>query len=107
MHESRLSEQARYVKFVTRFVREAVLIESVSPPIALHPSQHLLPIVRTARNALLAACEARGVEILWRLYAPMEREDIAFSRDYWEYAKELKRKRESLEVGLSGMSLTG
>jgi hypothetical protein len=68
----------------------AKLLPSSTLPNSLPP---LSPAVATARDVLLRACEGSGVDVIWRRDCFEPEDDRGLSRDFWEYAKELRRKR--------------
>jgi hypothetical protein len=68
----------------------AKLLPSSTLPESLPP---LSPAVAAARDVLLRACDGSGVDVVWRRSCFEPEDDRGVSRDFWEYAKELKRKR--------------
>lgn len=86
-------------------------LRSLSLPAALHPS-FPVPLPTTEyllRNRVLAVCKTRGVDSVWHLYSKTERDDVCVSRDYWEYAKKSKRRKQAAHrrLEIAGTSLNG
>jgi hypothetical protein len=46
------------------------------------------------RLLLLRVCEDKKVDIIWRYEAKTAADDVGVSKDFWEYAKELKKKKQ-------------
>ncbi|GAA5859726.1 hypothetical protein JCM8547_007001 [Rhodosporidiobolus lusitaniae] len=71
-------------------------IQSLSLPAQLHPSfsSSAHPRQHPSRNDLLATCAARKIHVIWRMNSKKPVDDEAIgSKDFWRYAKELKRKK--------------
>ncbi|GAA6039713.1 hypothetical protein JCM8097_001366 [Rhodosporidiobolus ruineniae] len=85
---------------LVRFVETIPSIRSFSLPFEFHPSNRFPPDRQQRRDTLVGALEKRHVKIIWRLYSKEEVDDGAVSREFWEYAKELKaRKADGTEDG--------
>ncbi|GAA5976289.1 hypothetical protein JCM11641_001106 [Rhodosporidiobolus odoratus] len=69
-------------------------LKSLSLPAILHPLSPIDPALVADRDTLLAICEGRGIHIIWRLNSKTPEDDIGLSTEFWEYAKELRRKKE-------------
>ncbi|GAA5859750.1 hypothetical protein JCM8547_007011 [Rhodosporidiobolus lusitaniae] len=72
-------------------------IQSLSLPSLRHPSSSLHTSLIPVRNRLLATCASKKVDLIWRMHATEPMDDFSVSRDFWSYAKDLKR-REALEA---------
>ncbi|GAA5871366.1 hypothetical protein JCM8547_002647 [Rhodosporidiobolus lusitaniae] len=79
-------------------------IKSLSLPYQLHSSSSssLHPDQHSTRDDLLSTCASRGLDIIWRLGSKKPVDDEAVSRDFWRYAKELKRKKAMQAEGGGG-----
>ncbi|GAA6035879.1 hypothetical protein JCM8097_005753 [Rhodosporidiobolus ruineniae] len=85
------------------FIRSSPSIRSFSLPAEFHPSTPLPANAvfierRRRRGQLLDALEKRNVKVIWRLNSKEEADDTAVSREFWEFAKELKAEK-ALEAG--------
>ncbi|GAA5859808.1 hypothetical protein JCM8547_007037 [Rhodosporidiobolus lusitaniae] len=80
-------------------------IQSLSLPSHLHPSSDsfLGNALIELRDRILSTCASRKVDIIWRLNSKERVDDEGVSRDFWRYAKELKRKKAiEVEGGAAG-----
>ncbi|GAA5866654.1 hypothetical protein JCM8547_002711 [Rhodosporidiobolus lusitaniae] len=60
----------------------------------LHPSSPLLKSgLVTIRDDPLGTCASRKINIIWRMNSKEPVHDIGVSKEFWAYAKELKRKK--------------
>jgi hypothetical protein len=66
-------------------------IKSLSLPATLLPSCILPADVAIVRDALLAACAKRKVDVLWRAHCNQFKDDSGVSQEFWAYAKKLDR----------------
>jgi hypothetical protein len=92
--------QLRLLVEASQSIKTLVLAHQLSPTVALAAT------VGQARDALLRTCAAKGVTVLWRLNSKAREDDFGISKEFWDYAKELKRKKqlEAAEEGSSGGS---
>jgi hypothetical protein len=67
-------------------------------PSTLSPSRILTPTLEVARTALLDSCVAQDVTVLWCRRSSDENADLGISKEFWDYAKEIKRKKQLEEV---------
>jgi hypothetical protein len=86
------------------FVQSQTSIESISLPSTFSPSSPASSGVASHRDAVLLACASRKIDVVWRLHSKKSADDVGISRDFWEYAKGLKKKKqlEAVAVGSSG-----
>lgn len=80
------------------FVKKSETIKSLSLPLTLSPSSTLLRLATSARDEIIQLCHKRGIDLIWRPYSVSREDDIAVSRDFWAYAKGLKRRSKELET---------
>ncbi|GAA5859774.1 hypothetical protein JCM8547_007021 [Rhodosporidiobolus lusitaniae] len=86
-------------------VEASVTLKSLSLPSQFHPSSHLLQTELVPfRDKIFATCASRKIDIIWRLDSKEPVDDEAVSRDFWRYAKELKRKKTGEAEGGGGGS---
>jgi hypothetical protein len=74
-------------------IKSSTIIKSLSLPARLQNPSNLDAPLLAARQSLLEACAAKKVDIVWCPFANTLEDDRGVSRDFWEYAKELKRKK--------------
>ncbi|GAA5859697.1 hypothetical protein JCM8547_006988 [Rhodosporidiobolus lusitaniae] len=81
-------------------------IKSLSLPFQFHPSSSsfLRPDQHTIRDNLLSTCTSRKVDVIWRMNSEKPVDDETVSKDFWRYAKELKRQK---AVDTEGSSASG
>ncbi|GAA6039727.1 hypothetical protein JCM8097_001373 [Rhodosporidiobolus ruineniae] len=94
-------EHAVDLETLIQFIQSASQILSFSLPYEFHPGTPLPPGRHLRRQKLLDALESRGVKLIWRLNSKAKEDDVAVSREFWEYAKELKaaKAQEANDVG--------
>jgi hypothetical protein len=87
-------------------VQSHTLLKSLCLPISLSLSQPLPSNLSSTRDALLKECSTKGIDVIWRLNSMKPEDDACLSRDFWDYAKGLKKKKqlESAAEGSSGGS---
>ncbi|GAA5866716.1 hypothetical protein JCM8547_002734 [Rhodosporidiobolus lusitaniae] len=68
-------------------------MRSLSLPSRLHTSSPLESELAATRDDLLTTCVSRGIDIIWRLESKEPDDDKGVSRDFWRYAKGLKKKK--------------
>jgi hypothetical protein len=75
-------------------------LKSLSLPIQIHrdTSPATFADLAPPRDKLLEVCEANGVRVIWRTSVE-KGDDVGVSKEFWQYAKELKRKRIEAEGG--------
>ncbi|GAA5859753.1 hypothetical protein JCM8547_007012 [Rhodosporidiobolus lusitaniae] len=81
-------------------------MRSLSLPSQLHPSfsSSLEPDQHSTRDDLLSTFTSRKVNVIWRLDSKKPVDDEGVSRDFWTYAKELKRRKVIEAEGRAGGS---
>jgi hypothetical protein len=82
-------------------IKSSKIIKSLSLPASFQNPSSLDAPPPAARQSLLDTCIAKKVDIVWRPFAKSSEDDRGVSRDFWEYAKELKRKKQIEAVGAS------
>jgi hypothetical protein len=87
-------------------VRSHLLLKSICLPSAIAPHLPLFANLSSIRDDLLNECNNKGIDVVWRLNSMTPEDDACLSRDFWEYAKGLKKKKhlEAAAVGSSGGS---
>jgi hypothetical protein len=81
------------------YVEDSPYLRSLCLPSALSRSHPDRPGLDRGRDQLLEACRVRNVDIIWRPYANKPEDDFGISKEFWGYAKEVKRKnREQTEA---------
>jgi hypothetical protein len=96
-----------FLKVLVGSLRLHEHIRSLSLPSFLSPSSPLSPALAGVRGDLLSVCRARNIDIVWRYNSKRAEDDIAVSKDFWEYAKELKRKKERVEAEGASLGASG
>ncbi|BGP15443.1 hypothetical protein JCM10213_005056 [Rhodosporidiobolus nylandii] len=72
--------------------------QSLHLPVSLHPdSTSHLDTLRKNTDKLLRACEAQGVEVVWRTEGPEA--DWKVSQDFLRYVKDVKAAKEAEDAG--------
>jgi hypothetical protein len=85
------------VRQLCDFVGRSCHLQSLCLPTIFSPQSRVplrSPNFVAARDELLAMCEGQSVDVIWRPYAEMAEDDLGVSKEFWEYAKEVKRKKE-------------
>jgi hypothetical protein len=96
-----------FLKVLVGSLRLHEHIRSLSLPSFLSPSSPLSPALAAVRGDLLSVCRARNIDIVWRFKSKRAEDDVAVSKDFWEYAKELKRKKERVEAEGASLGASG
>ncbi|GAA5861522.1 hypothetical protein JCM8547_008059 [Rhodosporidiobolus lusitaniae] len=86
-----------HITVLTRALSRRSPITSLSLPAQLHPSlpppSSRQPDFGPARDDLLEYCRTHDIAVQWRLDARTQYDDYAVNKNFWEFAKELKRKK--------------
>jgi hypothetical protein len=87
-------------------VRSHLLLKSLCLPFSLSPNRPPPSNLSLLRDDLLNECNNKGIDVVWRLNSMTPEDDACLSRDFWDYAKGLKKKKqlEAAVVGSSGGS---
>jgi hypothetical protein len=85
-------------------VQSHTSIKSICLPSTFSPSSPASSGIASGRDSVLLACASRKIDVVWRLHAKKSADDVGVSRDFWEYAKALKKKKKQLEVAAVGSS---
>jgi hypothetical protein len=84
-------------------VQSHLLLKALCLPISLSLSRPLPSDLSSTRDDLLTECSRKGVDIIWRVNSLKPEDDVGLSRDFWEYAQGLKKKKQ-LEAAVTGSS---
>lgn len=94
-----LDDGVRYLGELTCCLEERFSpLETLSLPSQLHDPNRLPPTFVQPRNALLGLSHRRGILILWRLNPKLPADDGGVDREFWEYAKQLRRQKQLEDV---------
>jgi hypothetical protein len=83
------------------FVGQRDYIKSLSLPASLSPDYPLPLDLSLQRDDLLAGCKLWHIDVVERPLAKKPEDNVGVSREFWEYAKEMKRKKLIEAVGAS------
>lgn len=90
---SYLDDPCRPLRDLCDVVKRSQALKSLWLPWDFSDLNPKISDVLHARDALLEACRAKGVEVRWRLASRETEDDRGVSREFWEYARELKRRK--------------
>ncbi|GAA6039715.1 hypothetical protein JCM8097_001367 [Rhodosporidiobolus ruineniae] len=100
-HVLTTAEHVDDLETLIKFIQSASQILSFSLPYEFHPGTPLPPGRHLRRQKLLDALESRSIKLIWRLNSKQKEDDVAVSREFWQYSKELKARKsaDSNDVG--------
>ncbi|GAA5855821.1 hypothetical protein JCM8547_000373 [Rhodosporidiobolus lusitaniae] len=78
---------------VLPLVKSTERLKCVSLPSQLLPTAAIPSNLAKVRDEVLSTCKERGIQVIWRLDSKEPEDDLAPSKEFWEYTKELKRLR--------------
>jgi hypothetical protein len=82
------------LKKLLRLVQSHSLLKSLCLPITLAPNRRLPSDLSSTRDDLLTECSNKGIDVVWRVNSMGPEDDACLSRDFWQYAKGLKKKKQ-------------
>jgi hypothetical protein len=94
------------LKNMLRLVQSHSLLKSLCLPISLSLSRSIPSDLSSTRDDLLTECSKKGIDVVWRINSLKPEDDVGLSRDFWRYAKGLKKKKQ-LEAAAAAAGSSG